>query len=57
MKKGDSLSPLEEAIMLQVNQRLYDRGVLSRALYEEAKVRIVARAARPKQGRREEKHT
>ena len=57
MKKGDSLSPLEEAIMLQVNQRLYDRGLLPKALYEAAKERIVARAARPKQGRREENHT
>ena len=57
MKKGDSLSPLEEAIMLQVNQRLYDRGLLPKALYEAAKERIVARTARPKQGRREENHT
>ena len=33
---------LKEEIMLQCNERLYRAGVISRELYEQAKIRIVA---------------
>jgi len=35
---------LKQEIMLQVNERLYIQGVISKALYERAKVKIVETA-------------
>ena len=32
---------LKQEIMLQVNQRLFDRGVIPKAVYEAAKIKIV----------------
>ena len=32
---------LKKELMLQINQRLFDKGFLSREVYEEAKIRIV----------------
>ncbi|MGM9618413.1 MAG: hypothetical protein ACI3W8_01040 [Oscillospiraceae bacterium] len=32
---------LKQELMLQINQRIFDQGLLSRETYEEAKVRIV----------------
>ena len=32
---------LKSEILLQINERLYLRGLISRELYEQAKVRIV----------------
>lgn len=33
---------LKNEIKLQINQRLYDRGVISREVYEQAKVKLVS---------------
>ena len=43
MKQQDKgLDPaLKQEIMLQVNQRLFDHGVISKAVYEAAKIKIV----------------
>ena len=38
---GETQSALKSEIMLQINERLYLRGLISRELYEQAKVRIV----------------
>lgn len=32
---------LKSEIMLQINERLYIRGIISRELYEQAKIKIV----------------
>lgn len=32
---------LKKELMLQINQRLFDQGLLARETYEEAKIRIV----------------
>ena len=32
---------LKSEIMLQMNERLYIRGIISRELYEQAKVKVV----------------
>jgi len=34
---------LQKEIMLQVNQRLFESGIISKEVYEQAKVNIVAR--------------
>lgn len=36
------LGPLKSEIKLQINQHLYDRGIISREVYEQAKVRLVS---------------
>lgn len=41
MNEGNRRTSLEKEIMLQVNERLFQQGLLSRELYEAAKVRIV----------------
>ncbi len=35
---------LKQEIMLQVNERLYIQGLISKELYEQAKIRIVTQA-------------
>ena len=41
-KRGDSCAPmLKQEIMLQVNERLYETGVISEEVYEAAKDKIV----------------
>ena len=42
---SETQAALKSEILLQVNERLYLRGLISRELYEQAKVKIV------KQGR------
>ena len=37
----EMLSALKSEIMLQINERLYLRGLISRELYELARVKIV----------------
>ena len=41
MKEQNNI--LKEEIMLQCNERLYIAGIISRELYEQAKVKIVAK--------------
>lgn len=44
-KAGEILSRrLKQEIELHVNERLYETGVISKEVYEEAKVRIVKNA-------------
>jgi len=41
-QQNKGLDPaLKQEIMLQVNQRLFDNRVISKAVYEAAKIRIV----------------
>lgn len=40
--KPESRSQLKTEVMLQVNQHLYDQGVISRDIYQQAKDRIVS---------------
>jgi len=40
-KQKQQFSWLEHEIMLQVNESLYQKGVLTKELYEQAKVQIV----------------
>ena len=39
--QSEAQAALKSEIMLQINKRLYLRGLISRELYEQAKVRIV----------------
>ena len=39
--KSETQSALKSEIMLQINERLYLRGLIGRELYEQAKVKIV----------------
>lgn len=38
---NETQAALKSEIMLQINERLYIRGLISRELYEQAKVKIV----------------
>ena len=38
---NETQAALRSEIMLQINERLYLRGLISRELYEQAKVKIV----------------
>ena len=38
---GEIPTELKSEIMLQVNERLYIRGLISRELYEQARLKIV----------------
>ena len=41
-QQNKGLDPaLKQEIMLQVNQRLFDQGAISKAVYEAAKIKIV----------------
>lgn len=40
--KDEVLSELRKAIMLQCNDRLYERKLISQEMYEQAKVKIVS---------------
>lgn len=37
-----SSNPLKQEIMLQINQRLFDKGVISQDVYEQAKIKLVS---------------
>ena len=39
--KSETQAALKSEIMLQINERLYLRGLISRELYEQARVEIV----------------
>ncbi len=39
---SSALNSLRSEIKLQINQHLYDRGVISREVYEQAKVKLVS---------------
>lgn len=43
MNRTSQHSNLDEELMLQINQRLFELGLLTRELYEEAKIRIIIR--------------
>ena len=43
--KNETLTALRSEIMLQINERLYLRGLISREVCEQAKVRIVKNGA------------
>lgn len=43
MNRTSQHSNLEEELMLQINQRLFELGLLTRELYEEAKIQIIIR--------------
>ena len=45
MEQGKMDKAFEEAVLLHVNERLFQRGLLPRKVYEQAKMRIVERAA------------
>lgn len=38
---GETRAALKSEILLQVNERLYIRGLISRELYEQAMIKIV----------------
>lgn len=38
---NETLTALKSEIMLQINERLYLRGLIGREVYEQAKVKIV----------------
>ena len=42
MEKKTVPLELKKELMLQINQRLFDQGILPKAMYEETKIRIVA---------------
>lgn len=37
-----ALNPLKNEIKLQINQRLFERGIISREVYEQAKVKLIS---------------
>lgn len=39
--KNETLTALKSEIMLQINERLYLGGLISREVYEQARVKIV----------------
>lgn len=41
MAKPNRFSELETELMLQINERLFQKGLLTREIYEAAKVKIV----------------
>lgn len=41
MEKKTLPLELKKELMLQINQRLFEQGILPKAMYEEAKIRIV----------------
>lgn len=43
MSQTGSFSRLEEELMLQINEHLFQRGLLTKELYEQAKIKIVSR--------------
>jgi len=43
MNRTSQTSMLKEEVMLQINERLFQLGLLTRELYEQAKIQIVSR--------------
>lgn len=41
-QNSQSLNPLKNEIKLHINQRLFEQGVISREVYEQAKIKLVS---------------
>lgn len=41
-QEAKSLDSLKSELKLQINQRLFERGIISREVYEQAKLKLVS---------------
>lgn len=41
-QNSQSLNLLKDELKLHINQRLFERGVISREVYEQAKIKLVS---------------